>query len=393
METQTVDPTLSDELQKFGAFDISACFNCGNCSAVCHLSEGNGSFPRRLIRYGQLGMRDKLVSANEMWLCWGCKDCSATCPREARPSEYVEAVRRYTVASYDPTTISRRLYTSPVFTAAFSIFLAVAFALLLLTGDGTMSSQSLNLFGFIPFELIHNAGLVLIIGLGLIALWNIIAMVRRVFSGISEIPGYENKTEGVSFAGRFVYATKELVGEVVAQKRFRSCDVDAGKPLALRPWFVHFTIMWGFIGLLLATILDFLFKNPGTFVAIWSPVRLLGTLSGIALSYGMIVTIIRRLRPVDRASWRMSPSDWLFLSLLLAAGVLGFSVEVAVYWPSATTFGYLAFLAHVALAMELIILFPFTKFAHVLYRPLALWLLKFRTAPQQTAETTMEDAA
>ena len=107
MAAHTVDLTLARDLKRFGAFDTDACFNCGNCTAVCQHSNETASFPRRLIRYGQLGMRDRLMAAKEAWLCWNCRDCSDTCPRQARPGEYLESVRRYTIASLDPTGISR----------------------------------------------------------------------------------------------------------------------------------------------------------------------------------------------------------------------------------------------------------------------------------------------
>ena len=57
--------------------------------------------------------------------------------------------------------------------------------------------------------------------------------------------------------------------------------------------------MWGFLGLLAATILDYGLalvgiKATGTPVPIWYPVRLLGTLAGIALVYGTTMLIWRR---------------------------------------------------------------------------------------------------
>jgi nitrate reductase gamma subunit len=36
------------------------------------------------------------------------------------------------------------------------------------------------------------------------------------------------------------------------------------------------------------------------------------------------------------------------------------------------------FLIHMALAFELILLLPFTKLAHVVYRPVAIWFTEFR---------------
>ena len=52
-----VNPDLLSDIKEYGAFNISACFNCGNCTAVCPLSTEEDSFPRRMIRYGQLGMQ------------------------------------------------------------------------------------------------------------------------------------------------------------------------------------------------------------------------------------------------------------------------------------------------------------------------------------------------
>ena len=39
--------------------------------------------------------------------------------------------------------------------------------------------------------------------------------------------------------------------------------------------------------------------------------------------------------------------------------------------------GYWLFLFHVAVAMELVLLAPFIKFAHAIYRPLALFFMSF----------------
>ena len=68
-------------------------------------------------------------------------------------------------------------------------------------------------------------------------------------------------------------------------------------------------------------------------------------------------------------------SDWLFLWLLFLTGLTGFVVEITLYFPQGTTWGYIIFLIHVVLGMEIVFLLPFTKFAHAMYRPLALLIL------------------
>ena len=89
----TVDPTLLPEIQRYGAFDVSACFNCGNCTAVCPLTDDDATFPRRIIRYAQVGMKAELLASKELWTCYYCGECSETCPRQAEPGEFMAAAR------------------------------------------------------------------------------------------------------------------------------------------------------------------------------------------------------------------------------------------------------------------------------------------------------------
>ena len=102
-----VNPNLIKDVKQYGAFDISACFNCGNCTAVCPLSDEGGSFPRKMIRLGQIGDKTGVLGGPEPWLCYYCGECSQTCPREAEPGEYMAALRRYQIAQYEPTGLGR----------------------------------------------------------------------------------------------------------------------------------------------------------------------------------------------------------------------------------------------------------------------------------------------
>ena len=74
-----VDPALLPQIKEYGAFDVDACFNCGNCTAVCPLSAGDAAFPRRIIRYAQVGLKEELLASKELWTCYGCGECSETC--------------------------------------------------------------------------------------------------------------------------------------------------------------------------------------------------------------------------------------------------------------------------------------------------------------------------
>jgi quinone-modifying oxidoreductase subunit QmoC len=100
------------------------------------------------------------------------------------------------------------------------------------------------------------------------------------------------------------------------------------------------------------------------------------------LVFGTSVLIADRFRHTNRSVARSAPADWTLLALLWITGVTGFALEVALYLPGAPSWGYWVFLFHVAVAMELVLLAPFMKLAHVLYRPVALFFFALARAPE-----------
>ena len=71
----------------------------------------------------------------------------------------------------------------------------------------------------------------------------------------------------------------------------------------------------------------------------------------------------------------------MLLALLWVTGVTGFVLELALYLPGAPAWGYWVFLLHVAVAMELVLLAPFMKLAHAVYRPVALFFVALAGRP------------
>ncbi|MBN2320927.1 MAG: 4Fe-4S dicluster domain-containing protein [Acidobacteria bacterium] len=390
------DPRLLSNLKKYGAADISACFNCGNCTAVCPLSQGNDAFPRRMIRYAQLGMKEYLLSSKELWLCHHCGECSETCPRRAGPAEFMAAARRYAISSFDPFGLARRLDRSVVSIAAVILILGVLFAAVLLwesqgIPEGmTAGFSTAAMLDFVPFEILHDAGIVLFVLLGVMALITFLNMFWAMTH--SPVPGNVGKPPegpGMFPAQAALKAVLRTISDVILHSSQRDCGQDqtSRRPLLIRRWFVHLCIMGGFLGLAAATILDYLFKDPDLHVMPWHPIRLLGILSGVICTYGVTVAILPRLKKTKPGSLmsarqhyysRTAPFDWLFLGLLWIISVTGFVLTAAIYMPVAGSWLYVVFLIHVILAMELLILMPFTKFAHVIYRTVAIWFQNFR---------------
>ena len=382
-----VNPGLLPEIEKYGAANISACFNCGNCTAICPLSTEEESFPRKMIRYAQVGLEDELLSSKELWECYYCAECSKTCPRQAEPGEFMASARRYAIANYDVTGVTKRMFKSAWANVGVALLMAVFFAIYLLSFNTGENYPQLALWKFVPEIYVRVLGIAVFIIVGLAGLIGIIRMVRKVASG-----------GGLEFNGpvhwtqlNWWQAIKEtLFVQVLGQKNYREdeCEEDVQKPLLLRKWFVHLTIMYGFLGLFAATALDFMFKPVGSSVPIYYPIRLLGTISGLSLVYGTSIAIYKRLQKGDKYTSNSQAADWIFLVLLWLVGLTGFLLEIADYVPGPDLWGYPIMIIHISLAMDLIIMLPFSKFAHLIYRTTAIFLRNLKPV-EQTAESGM----
>jgi ferredoxin len=384
------DPDFLIELKRYGNVNVESCFNCGNCTAVCPLSSETENFPRRVIRFAQLGLRERLLSSRELWMCYYCGECTQTCPREADPGEFMATARRYAIGRYDRLGIARLLYTSPVFNVLFLAALAAVLGLFIYGFHGPQPGDTLRLFEFIPAQVIHTLGVIAGLVIVVTALLGMVTMVVQVGKA-ADLP----KGARLNWLGALWEA---LAVEALAQKRYRQdCEARGeGKPWYIQKWFIHAAMLWGFLGLFAATALDYLLellgvKATGAWVPLWYPVRLLGTVAGLLLIYGTTMALLKRFRKADESSAHSTPSDWSFLILLWLAGMTGFALELVIYLPQPSAWSYWMLLAHLVVVFELLLLIPFTKFAHALYRTLALYVHALKPLPEREAAAASAD--
>jgi quinone-modifying oxidoreductase, subunit QmoC len=380
------DPKLLSYLKRCGNIKIESCINCGNCSAVCSMTTEDESFPRKLIRYAQIGMTDELLGSKELWLCYNCGQCSDTCPRQAEPARFMATARCYAITHYDILGLSRRMCCSPVFATIFSILLAVILGVFMYGQTRPMPRDSLKLFEFLPYEFIHNFGLGVILFLAVVGLIGIVRMITSIArANHLSLKNFINGSKTNWWSAMW----DALVIQALMQKRYRE-DCEAKENVHgwyLSKWFVHAAAMWGFMGLLAATILDYILdivglKPTGTQVPIWYPVRLLGTVAGLLFVYGVTILMIRRWKQTDKAHSLSRTPDWLFLIILWLSGMSGFLLEIGIYFPNNPVWVYWIFLFHVSVSMELILLLPYSKFAHAIYRTVALYINALKPIPE-----------
>ena len=73
--------------------DVLDCYQCGKCSAGCPLNRAMDFTPHKIIRMLQLGLEEKALSAESIWVCVGCDTCYARCPKGVNIPKVMETLR------------------------------------------------------------------------------------------------------------------------------------------------------------------------------------------------------------------------------------------------------------------------------------------------------------
>lgn len=381
-----VDPTLMEDLKAFGLRDAKKCFHCGNCTAVCPLSTAENAFPRRFMKYIQMGLTDRILKSPEPWLCYYCGDCSDKCPRGADPGEMMMVMRRYLTSKYDWTGFARKFYTSETFEVLAVIILGILVGLALIlfrAGNPDMQNAFLNTVW--PAPAIEIADMIMAAILTFFLLSNTWRCVKFVMGDLLyKIP-----------IQIYVKQAWQLAVHFLTQKKFGECT-------DRMQWLVHLLIMTGYST---AFLMVAVFLAGGIHVIglswepimfqrdafpdypIWHPMRLLGYYATAALLYGATYALIGRIKK-SKAPYKNSHStDWMFLILLELTTLTGIFIHFTrlLNWPMST---YVLYVVHLMVAVPMLVLeVPFAKWAHLAFRPVVAFLVKVKEdyANQQRA--------
>jgi quinone-modifying oxidoreductase subunit QmoC len=375
MMSSAVNPDLLLNLKKFGVNDAAACFNCGNCTAVCSLSSESEPFPRKTIRYLQLGLDNKLMQSTEPWLCYYCGDCSDTCPRQANPGEVMMGLRRYLTSRYDWTGISRLFYTSKAFEVLSILAVAALVGLAFYFFHGPMLTDRVALNVFAPNTTIEILDLILLAVLSFFLLSNALRMSKAVMAN----PG-DPILKGGSIFGIPVQAylreAKEFVVQFITQRRFDTCGTRSQRT----QWIVHLLIMTGYSIVFLLVVLGIRWFQRDEIYALWHPVRLLGYYATFAILYGVSYAILGRLKKSKSVYQHTHSTDWAFLILLWLTTFSGFLIHATRLLELPLTTYYI-YVIHLMIAVPMLVIeVPFAKWTHQLYRPLILYLMKVKAS-------------
>lgn len=364
---EKVRPDLISDIRKFGKFDVSGCFNCGSCTAICSLSGNSSPAPRRSMRYAILGLKKALRGGLEPWLCYYCGDCSTTCPRGAEPGESMMTLRRYLTALYDWTGLSRKFYLSAIWEIGSLVLVGGIVLALILTFHGPLVTDRVELNTFAPVRLVHIFDIILLFTLSFFIISNVFRMFwfTMVRGNDTKIPLWLYITE-----------IKTLILHAATQLRFSECK-------SKFRWIKHLLLVSGY-ALMFTLVVVFLFWfQTDNIYPLYHPQRWLGYYATAAIIYASVDILIGRLKKLEQIHKFSELSDWLFPVLLILTAVTGIAAHAFRYLglPLAT---YYTYTLHLMIAVPMLVIeVPFGKWAHLAYRPLAMY---FQTVKEKALE-------
>ena len=360
-----VDPNLKNELKKFGVSEWNACFHCGNCTAMCPLTEQGSLFPRKGIRSMQMGLKDKLAGSVDPWLCYYCGECSETCPRDANPGEIMMALRRFLTSVYDWTGLSGKMYKSKVLhiTVMAILFFAVIAAFLVFAEIPTLTNpDNVQLNTFAPVNIISLTDHVILIVLSFFLITNMFNMFWKVI--------VKDKTIKIPIWLYFkeVWAA---IWNFFTQWRFSKCERKSY-------WLSHFLLMISYVGMFAIIIFFLEWFQTDEIHPISHPQRWIGYLITAGILYGTITFMIGRLRKKETIFKFSHHSDWIFTILLFLIAVTGILIHIFRVNGMANLTYYM-YALHLAVEVPMVVTFvAFSKWSHLAYRPLAIFFANLK---------------
>jgi quinone-modifying oxidoreductase subunit QmoC len=341
------------EVMASGGEDLKKCYQCATCSVVCELSPEDAPFPRRQMLHAQWGLTDRLVGDPAVWLCHNCRECSDRCPRGARPGDVLGAIRSQVIRRVAVPGFMGRLVASPAALPLLFLLPVLIFAWMAATAAPVEPGAPLEFANWFPIEMLEPL-FFLVSGLAILAF--ALGIVR--FVGVLRAAGVPAPT---------LAALGATLVEVARHGRFKQCAHPTQR------YWGHLLTFWGFVGLAAmgtAVGIGTMIGVMHTPLAIASPWKIFANLSAVVVLAGTLLLLVARLRdPAARA--HSTYFDWLFLITLIGVVITGISAELLRLGQVASAM-FAVYFVHLVLIFSLFLYAPYSKFAHLAYRTVAM---------------------
>jgi heterodisulfide reductase subunit C len=111
IRAQEFDAHFKYEISKMhGGEQLKRCFQCGTCTSDCPIARFSNSYrPRTIIRMAQLGLKDRVLSSDTLWLCAACFTCTDRCPQGVEVASVIRILRNAAVGRGNMPLIFKEL--------------------------------------------------------------------------------------------------------------------------------------------------------------------------------------------------------------------------------------------------------------------------------------------
>ena len=361
-----------------GAHDLTACYQCGTCSVVCPISTPDNPFPRKEMVWAQWGLKDLAMANASIWQCHQCSACTSYCPREAKPSDVMAALRDYSIGHYAVPPFMGQALTHPKYLPLLFGIPAVIFAAILgWLGHLTALPEGTVVFSkFLPILYIEITFMAFIT----LSVLGALTGGARYWNAMSA----QMKANGRKPKLRLL----STLWTILKHQKFRDCKEETAKRVTHKEHLhrAHLWVFYGFLGLVVTTtsvgigIYAFGYLTPWP---LWHPVKILGNVSGLAVIGAVTVFGYRRAADKEKAG-KSTYSDWLFLSILILTTATGYLCEL-LRLSGVRQIAYPTYYVHMLFVFFLLVYFPYSKLAHVVYRTAAM--LHPSSAPSSSTQS------
>lgn len=367
MSERVIKPDLSfvNDIIASGGESVKKCYQCATCTVVCNVTPDNNPFPRKEMIQAQWGLKEELFRNPDIWLCHQCSDCTAYCPRGAKPGEVLGAIRKMSLQKYSTPGFLAKAVGSPkslllLFAVPVVIFLVITGAIGTLFGVPRGEYGEIVYSNFIPIPAVDSI-------FTLITLFAVVMFamgISRYWRDMSQ--GGLNKWQKMMGGGVFG-ALVDTLKEILTHQNFRKCELTKGRNTS------HLLVFYSFVGLAATTGIALVFlygfhvESP---YPLYHPVKIIGNPSAVALLLGVILVIANRLRNAEKAGLG-GYYDWLFIGVVSAIVVTGILSELS-RLADVAALAYPIYFIHLVCIFFLFAYAPYSKMAHMVYRTTAM---------------------
>jgi len=95
IDSKKLDPNFKYEVAaEIGGANITRCFACGTCTTGCPVREIDEKYnPRKIIHMVLLGLRERVLKSDFIWLCSTCYTCYDRCPQDVQLTTIMTALK------------------------------------------------------------------------------------------------------------------------------------------------------------------------------------------------------------------------------------------------------------------------------------------------------------